>query len=129
MAFWKSTIQRVMLLLTRLSDMVTANAAHASLGCGQPLPAGLTPGGSSAYFNITSSGGIRYYLVSVPYAYEVSTPAPLILSFHGNGKNSYEQEGLSQFSDPDVNTLNAIAVYPESFDVKARVNPSSFVRC
>ena len=105
-----------MLLVTGPFNINVDNP-YSSQGCGLPLPAGLTPGGSSINFTIPSSGGDRSYLLYIPVEYQIDNPAPLVFSFHGKNRNSSEQEALSQFSDPTVNN-DAIAVYPQGIHVK-----------
>lgn len=91
--------------------------AVASTGCGLPLLSSLTPGGNSVTFNFTSyDGTIRTHLIYIPYTYNVTSPAPLILSFHGNLGTSAQQEGDSQFSTKLMNQY-AIAVYPQGVEV------------
>ena len=117
MAFWKTAFQQVMLLITGSLDNNVVNG-YSSQGCGLALPTGLTPGGGSMNFTIQSSGGNRSYLLYIPGKYHINTPAPLVFSFHGNNRNSSEQEALSQFSDLTVNN-KSIAVYPQGCGVKA----------
>ena len=96
---------------------IIADNGRSSQGCGLSLPGCLTPGGDSTSFTIQSSGGNRSYLLYIPVEYQINTPAPLVFSFHGNDRTSYEQEALSQFSDPTINN-NYIAVYPQGLDVR-----------
>ncbi|KAF4630651.1 hypothetical protein G7Y89_g7490 [Cudoniella acicularis] len=74
---------------------------------------GVIPGGSSHPLNLTQRDGtFRTYLLHIPANYNISTPVPLIFSFHGHGKTAEEQEQLSQFSNVEFNP-NAFAVYPQ----------------
>lgn len=104
-------------LLLLASTLTTALAAS-SAGCGKDLPAAQSPpGGASHQTDFTQSDGTaRTYLIHIPSHYEKNTPVPLILAFHGRGKNSSEMEQLSQFSNEDFNT-NGIAVYPQGLHV------------
>ena len=66
------------------------------------------------YIKDPTTGDLRSTLLSFPSTWSSdqgdSNPHPLILSFHGRGKNSSEQQLLTGFSD---NTINAIAAYPQ----------------
>lgn len=86
-------------------------------GCGKALPSKQVPGGTSQLVNFTQTDGTkRQYLIHIPTGYVETTPAPLIFSFHGRTKNACEQEGLSQFSNPEFNN-KSIAVYPQGLGV------------
>jgi poly(3-hydroxybutyrate) depolymerase len=80
-------------------------------GCGEPLPDGVSIGKPSNQ-TIISGGLNRTYRIHAPDSYQTSTPAPLILSFHGRHRNATEQERLSDFSNASYNP-SAIAVYPQ----------------
>ncbi|MCJ1390933.1 hypothetical protein MMC18_003794 [Xylographa bjoerkii] len=77
---------------------------------------GGVPGGSTTGHTIQSNGKARHYLLHFPIQYKASEPAPLILSFHGNGHDAHYQESLSQFSNDSYN-VNSIAVYPQGLNV------------
>jgi poly(3-hydroxybutyrate) depolymerase len=98
-----------------------------STGCGKGLPAAQQPaGGASHDVHFTQSDGTdRTYLIHIPSNYENNTPVPVIFSFHGRGKNSSEQEELSQFSNETWNR-HAIAVYPQGVDVRKFPNTCCF---
>ncbi|KAF8849634.1 hypothetical protein BDZ45DRAFT_662895 [Acephala macrosclerotiorum] len=68
---------------------------------------------AAQYENITirSSGIERWYLLTLPPNFDHSVATPVILSFHGGGRNATQQYYLSQLSNPDFNDF-AIAVYP-----------------
>ncbi|OCL01449.1 carbohydrate esterase family 1 protein [Glonium stellatum] len=100
------------LLLATTGHAIQSPILEQSDGCGKTLPKKVTAGGASANISITSGGLIRSYLIHVPQSYDIDTPVPLILSYHGRGKNASEQELLSQFSNSSYNP-NAIAVYPQ----------------
>jgi poly(3-hydroxybutyrate) depolymerase len=110
-----SYLQSILLLS---STLFATSIPVKSAGCGKDLPAAQTPpGGASHQTEFTQSDGTaRTYLIHIPSNYDKNTPTPLILSFHGRGKNSSEQEGLSQFSNEDWNP-NGIAVYPQGIKV------------
>ncbi len=100
------------------STFIPTILASRSAGCGKNLPAAQSPpGGPSHQTDFTQSDGTpRTYLIHIPSNYDRNTPVPLIFSFHGRGKNSAEQEELSQFSNEEFNK-NGIAVYPQGLDV------------
>ncbi|KAJ7598700.1 alpha/beta-hydrolase [Mycena floridula] len=58
----------------------------------------------------------RTFLVHVPAAYKSETPHAVVLSFHGNGKDSAQQESSSQLSAAGrvINGAGIIAVYPQA---------------
>lgn len=110
-----------MFLHLALSLLLTSSCASnltsgGSTGCGKPLPVAQSPPGGKSHevqFK-TSAGTDRTYLIHIPSNYDVKTPVPLIFSFHGHGKNSAQQELLSQFSNETSNyNPNGIAVYPQ----------------
>lgn len=93
-------------------------------GCGSPIPTEVIAGGPSYNFtnflsNSTSPPSKRAYSLTVPQDYDIGVAAPLILSFHGRGKNNLDQEKTSKFSHPFFNT-KAIVVYPQGIDVCLR---------
>ena len=77
-------------------------------GCGTPH----TVDGISRNYSILTNGGNRDYRLHLPSSYDPNTPAPLVISYHGHGKDMVEQETLSQFSNDAINS-NMIAVYPQ----------------
>jgi hypothetical protein len=101
------------------SAVATTALRNSSLGCGQPLPEGQTPGGDSHQaFYIQSNGFTRTYLIHIPTNYVVNKPVPLIFSFHGHGKSASQQEVLSQFSNEGHQyNPNAMTVYPQGLRV------------
>lgn len=60
--------------------------------------------------------GDRWYLLYLPEDYTSSTPAPLILSYHGGNRNAAEQQDLDLLSTPYFNE-NYVVVYPNGIDV------------
>lgn len=124
----------ICLLLATAGQAIQSPILKQSDGCGKPLPAKVTPGGASANISIFSGGLNRSYLIHVPRNYDINTPVPLILSYHGRAKNASEQELLSQFSNSSYNP-NAIAVYPQGVAVsnplpRFKLDPSyAFFAC
>jgi len=112
----------ICLLLATTGQAIQSPILKQSDGCGKSLPAKVTPGGASANISISSDGLDRSYLIHVPRNYDINTPVPLILSYHGRAKNASEQELLSQFSDSSYNP-NAIAVYPQGVAVSNPFTP------
>ena len=77
-------------------------------GCGTPH----IVDGVSRNFSISSNGVKRDYRLHLPSTYNPNISAPLVISYHGHGKDMVEQETLSQFSNDAINP-NMIAVYPQ----------------
>lgn len=103
------------------------NAATPTSGCGLPIPTEVTAGGRSYNFthflsNSTTHPSYRAYSLTVPRDYDINSPAPLILSFHGRTKNNLNQLQLSKFSNPFFNT-KAIVAYPQGIDVPPPLSP------
>lgn len=90
----------------------TLNSTHARQhGCGSALPANSVPGGPSQAFNLTTPDGLtRSWILYVPPSYKTTTPAPLIISYHGNGASGKQQEAITGFST-SANTEFVVA-YP-----------------
>jgi poly(3-hydroxybutyrate) depolymerase len=105
------------LLFLATTLVSTCNAAPSG-GCGKDLPAAQTPPGGPAHQTdfTQSDGTARTYRIHIPSNYDKNKAVPLIFSFHGHGKTSEEQEGLSQFSNEEFNP-NGIAVYPQGLKV------------
>ncbi|KAI8818295.1 putative ferulic acid esterase [Fimicolochytrium jonesii] len=103
-------------LATILGLSLTASAAPtpsspgSSVGCGKNPP--LDPGSSTSYTLATPDGRTRRYTIHLPSSYKPATPAPLILSFHGNTKTAANQEQLSGFDNEEWNP-DGIAIYPQ----------------
>ncbi|CDZ96634.1 hypothetical protein [Phaffia rhodozyma] len=72
---------------------------------------------STGHLNRTLPSG-RTYLLHVPSNYDSNASHPLVLSFHGAGGTSANQEKLSQFSVPGIaiGGLPVIAAYPQGAD-------------
>ncbi|KAJ9605917.1 hypothetical protein H2200_009766 [Cladophialophora chaetospira] len=79
------------------------------LGCGQAHNKGI---GKVKYFSIMSGGVSRDFAVYLPSGYNQNSATPMILSFHGHGKDMDYQSTLSRFKEPGVNP-NMIAVFPQ----------------
>lgn len=92
-----------------------------SAGCGTPH----TVDGASHNHSVSTNGGKRDYRLRLPGSYDLNTPAPVVLSYHGHGKDMVEQETLSQFSNDAINP-NMIAVYPQGLKGKVSRILSSF---
>ncbi|GME25121.1 Ferulic acid esterase [Neofusicoccum parvum] len=94
-----------------------APSATLPVGCGNELPDGIELG-VSKNTTIEIEGVERHYRIHLPDSYDASVPVPLILSYHGRGKDMKFQEELSQFSNKS-NNPNAIAVYPQGVPTAA----------
>jgi poly(3-hydroxybutyrate) depolymerase len=95
-----------------LSFAVLAGVSTASAsGCGKNIPSRIPKSGETKGLHLP--GTDREYLLSIPANYDINKPTPLYFSFHGATRNMYEEESLSQFSDPEFSP-NGIAIYPNS---------------
>lgn len=95
-----------------------------SPGCGNHLAKGHSPGDSYRANMISDDGRNRSYLIHLPSNYTTHKPAPVVLAFHGRGKDSEYMEKLSQFSNEEFNP-DAIAVYPQAIvNVRRPLHPS-----
>lgn len=102
--------------IVALALSITTAKASSTAGCGTDLSKGFKAGGNTKTIDIHSSGDKRSYNIYIPENYNISIPAPLILSYHGGSQDAEEQEELSQLSNSDFNT-DAIAVYPQGINV------------
>ncbi|KZM27106.1 uncharacterized protein EKO05_0002877 [Ascochyta rabiei] len=100
-------------LLSVLSGISCAIAEDVKCGCGSSLPQGVELD-KSVNLTISSASGVstRAYRLHLPRSYDTNTKVPLILSFHGRGKDAKFQEELSQFSNATYE-FKGISVYPE----------------
>lgn len=100
-----------------LALLLGVATAGGSSGCDKPLPDGVNPKRSIDLI-IESGSGVtpRGYRLHVPSSSDDGTPVPLILSFHGRGKDGEYQENLSQFSNASYG-FQGISVYPEGVPV------------
>lgn len=107
-------------LVSTLLSLATRTLQQSD-GCQKSIPGDIELG-KSKNFTITSKSGHtpRKYRIHVPKSYDNTVPVPLILSFHGRGKDMKFQEKLSQFSNASYG-FEGIAVYPEGVSVRASI--------
>jgi poly(3-hydroxybutyrate) depolymerase len=79
-------------------------------GCGK------AHGDLSEPLTIESNGVQRQFLVYVPESYQKEQATGLIMSFHGYGKDMWNQQEISRFNDSTFNP-DMIAVFPQGLDV------------
>ncbi len=92
--------------------LMTAAFAAVAMAC-VPNPAGITLG---KLVNETLPSG-RSYLLFVPKSYATRTsPAPLILSYHGGDRNASQQAALDLLTSPFFNNEYVVA-YPQGIHV------------
>lgn len=108
--------------LLSLATLVASVNSAASSGCGKGIPSKYPSPGSSRSLKLPGSD--REYILYIPSNYEQNKPAPLYFSFHGASKDMTEQEGLSQFSNPEFNK-DGIALYPNSKNGYWLSNPNA----
>lgn len=106
-------------ILSVLLGVSCAAVRDVKCGCGGPLPKGVGLG-RSVNLTISSSSGVstRGYRLHLPTSYNTNKKVPVILSFHGRGKDAKFQEELSQFSNVTYG-FQGISVYPEGIPVSA----------
>lgn len=104
-------------LLFLFASISCVSPVLASTGCNKSLPQGVQPG-KSVDLTIQSNSGVtpRKYRLHLPSSYHVDKEVPLILSFHGRGKDAKFQEKLSQFSNESYG-FDGIVAYPEGVPV------------
>ncbi|KAF2630466.1 carbohydrate esterase family 1 protein [Macroventuria anomochaeta] len=100
-------------ILAALPGISCAPVKDTKCGCGSSLPEGIELD-KSVNLTISSSSGVatRGYRLHLPKSYDTIQKVPLILSFHGRGKDAKFQEELSQFSNATYG-FDGISVYPE----------------
>ncbi|KAJ5626848.1 hypothetical protein N7528_004275 [Penicillium herquei] len=98
-------------ILSLFSLAAIASVASALSGCGKPIPRYFPAPGQSK--TLPLPGTDRTYRIHIPANYNVNNRTAVYFSFSGAGRNATEQEGLSQFSNPQFNP-NGIAVYPQT---------------
>ena len=76
--------------------------ASPSAGCGTEQK----PGNDEK--TISTADGERSYRINIPRDYELETPLPLVLGFHGNGSDGAEFQNYT-----GLPTLPAITVFPD----------------
>ena len=91
-------------------------AKDTSAGCGAAHVQG-----QSVIEYMMSGGMLRSYRVYVPPSYNPSTPAPLVLGFHGWGANAAEQEYYTNFK-PQADLNGFILVSPNALGNPAHWN-------
>ncbi|KAI4684269.1 hypothetical protein J4E81_009149 [Alternaria sp. BMP 2799] len=104
-----SSMLAVLFAATAASSPNTAS----DCGCGKSLPKGVELD-KSVDLTLESESGVspRKYRLHIPPSYDNNKPVPLILSFHGRGKNAKYQEALSQFSNASYG-FGGLVAYPE----------------
>lgn len=85
-------------------------SASSSSGCGKSAPYKL---GKLTQDTLTSDSDKRTFVVNLPDSYDKNTAAPLILSFHGNGRDALNQASTDFLYNATWNA-NSIVVYPEA---------------
>ena len=109
-----SSVKSSLLLLASFFTVSLAAASQTVLqstsGCGKAL------GDLSRPLSITRNGITREFLVHVPESYDKDRATGLILSFHGYGKDMWNQQEISRFNDSKFNP-DMIAVFPQGLDV------------
>jgi len=91
-------------------------------GCGK------AHGDLSEPLTIESNGVQRQFLVYVPESYQEDQATGLILSFHGYGKDMWNQQEISRFNDTAFNP-DMIAVFPQGLDVSNLVARVGVYNC
>ena len=76
--------------------------AAPSAGCGTEQK----PGNDEK--TLTTADGERSYRINIPRDYEISTPLPLVIGFHGNGSDGAEFQNYT-----GLPTLPALTVFPD----------------
>jgi poly(3-hydroxybutyrate) depolymerase len=106
-------------ILAVLPSISCAFVGDKKCGCGGSLPQGVELD-KSVNLTISSSSGVskRGYRLHLPKSYDANKKVPLILSFHGRGKDAKFQEELSQFSNATYG-FEGVSVYPEGIPVGA----------
>jgi len=97
-----------------------AHAAIKSAGCGIEADFGSALGGLSRRFAVehpAADAQNRFAHLHVPKNYDVNTPAPVILAFHGKNQEIEAFEAATSLSDPEVNE-DFIVIYPEALNVR-----------
>ncbi|GAA4569693.1 alpha/beta hydrolase family esterase [Planotetraspora kaengkrachanensis] len=81
-------------------------AGRPSTGCGQPVPTG-------GRTQVTVDGRRLDYLLSMPAGFTNTTPAPVVLDFHGLGSNAAQENAYTRLSIAGPN-LGYVVVTPET---------------
>lgn len=93
-----------------LAAAAAVASASSSSGCGKSAPYKLS---KLTQDTLTSDGDKRTFVVNLPTSYDKNTAAPLILSFHGNGRDALNQASTDFLYNATWNA-NSIVVYPEA---------------
>lgn len=110
--FTMVTLPRLGLVIGSLALFYSGSWAKSSAGCGK----------SHQYLGETkerefeSQGRTRQYLIRLPSNYDVNKPLPLMIAYHGRGRDPWDFEGDTRFSDESVNP-DMIVVYPRGVGV------------
>lgn len=106
-------VSSLLLSAVILAVASSASAQDVQCGCGRDLPQGIEAD-KSVNLTLNSASGVspRGYRLHLPKSYDKNEKIPLILSFHGRGKDAKFQEELSQFSNATYG-FKGISVYPE----------------
>lgn len=112
MAYSSSLSLRMLLLGLGLWAYHVAAASSAGCTRAKTVKVGQTT-------NVTLDG--RWYLLYFPAQYKPTSPAPLVLSYHGGNRNASEQQSLDLLSTPFFNEDYVVA-YPNGIDVSVFLN-------
>ena len=85
------------------------------------------PGGPSASLtiHIPLAGGLRKFLLNLPWSYNHHRPSPVIIAFHGKGQDGSQFERETQLTDRKFNTEGALVVFPEGIDKQWTGDPEA----
>lgn len=76
--------------------------------------------GAEEYRTIERGSAIREYILHVPPSYEINTPIPLLINFHGFGGSAYEFSLSTGEGNANLNSLadsqNFMVVYPQGIE-------------
>lgn len=111
------TLLSVVAGLTGSDAAAIERRATGAKGCGQPH----NFVGETREFGFQSSGGYRSYRIHLPSNYDINSPKPLLLAFHGAGNNPTKFEGQNRFSEESVNP-DMITVYPAGLNVRIQMH-------
>jgi poly(3-hydroxybutyrate) depolymerase len=101
--------------------ILTLLAALAAAACSTSTPS-QRPGTHKKY-TIRVGSTERSYLLFLPSDYESdSSSRPLILSYHGGGRDAEQQLDLDQFTNPFFNK-KALVAYPQGINVSPHTTP------
>src|SRR5690625_3976155 len=73
----------------RTEDTIGAPRPAADTGCGAPQP---DRPGETVLEDVVSNGVPREYAVHIPAGYDLNTPTPVVMAFHGHGGNPQHHE-------------------------------------